>query len=89
MKFDYVRSEVPPLPGESAPQYVHEPIIPVRVIGPAGAWIIRGLLDTGAAETLIPMRFLEKLGIARGERFDLKGVSGVSFSAWLGIVDFA
>ena len=49
MRFAYAEREVDPLPGEFGPQIVYEPIILVRFIGPAGSWLIRGLLDTGAS----------------------------------------
>lgn len=58
MRFDDVEREVDPLPGESGLQIVHEPIILVRFVGPAGAWLIRGLLDTGASMTLLPRTFI-------------------------------
>jgi hypothetical protein len=87
VRFDYLLSEVDPLPGEEGPQYVSEPVITLRVIGPAGAWLIPGLLDTGAAETLIPSRYLDRLGVPRGPRYELAGAGGVGFPAWLGVVD--
>lgn len=55
MRFAYVPQQVHPLPGELGPQIIYEPIIVVRVVGPAGAWLVPGLLDTGACETLIPL----------------------------------
>ena len=87
MRFRYKERVVDPLPGESSPQVVYDPVIVVRVAGPLDAWLIPGLLDTGADETLLPMRFLALLGIPRGDRFDLTGVSGTRFPAWLGSVD--
>ena len=87
MRFDYRQIEVDPLPGDDGPQYVFEPVITVRVVGPAGAWLIRGLLDTGAAETIIPLQYLDRLGVPKGPRFDLTGAGGSGFPAWLGTVD--
>ena len=49
MRFDYAEREVDPLPGEFGLPIVYEPIILVRFVGPAGSWLIRGLLDTGAS----------------------------------------
>jgi hypothetical protein len=87
MRFEYLQEEVEPLPGERGPQYVFEPIITVRVIGPAGAWLIPGLLDTGAAETIIPRLYLDRLGVPKGPRYELAGAGGTGFPAWLGRVD--
>lgn len=68
MKFDYAEREVDPLTGVIGPQVVHEPIILVRFIGPGGAWLIRGLLETGASMTLAPRSYMKRLGVAPGER---------------------
>jgi len=87
VKFYYLQEEVEPLPEESGPQYVSEPVITVRVVGPGGTWLIPGLLDTGAAETILPLRYLDRLGVSKGPRYRLAGAGGTGFSAWLGMVD--
>ena len=88
VKFNYVERLVDPLPGESGIQYLHEPVIVVRAIGPSGTpWLIQGLLDTGADETLLPMRFRDRQGVARGGRYTLKGAGGSPLVAWIGEVD--
>ena len=87
MRFEYVEQEVAPLPGEEGVQTIYVPQVTVRVVGPARAVLIRGVLDTGAAETIIPIRYLERLGIEKGPRFDLMGAGGQGFPAWLGQVD--
>jgi len=87
VKFDYQSRDVDPLPGETGPQLVYEPIILLRVIGPSRAYFIPGLLDTGAAETLIPISFQNRLGVSRSSRFNLRSASGSPIPAWLGMVD--
>ncbi len=87
MRFDYREIVVDPLPGEIGLQTIDEPAISVRVVGPSGeGWIIPGLLDTGAAETLIPLDYMIRLGVEKGPRFELSGGGG-KFPAWLGMVD--
>jgi len=87
VKFAYMEHAVDPRPGEEGPQSVYEPLISVRVIGPAGVCVIRGLLDTGSTDTLVPMQFLDWLGVEKGPRFNLRAAGGSSFPAWLGNVD--
>lgn len=86
MRFDYAAREVDPLPGEFGPQVVHEPIILVRFIGPAGSWLIRGLLDTGASMTLVPRSFMSKLGVTPGKRARL-GTAAGGLNIQLGTLD--
>ena len=77
MRFDYREIVVDPLPGEIGLQTIDEPAISVRVVGPSGeGWIIPGLLDTGAAETLIPLDYMIRLGVEKGPRFELSGGGG-------------
>lgn len=87
MRFDYAEQLVDPLPGESGLQIILVPIIAVRVVGPSGRpWLIRGLLDTGADETLLPMAYLDRLGAERGARFELRA-NRTTFPAWVGEID--
>ncbi len=74
MRFDYAMREVDPLPGESGLQIIHEPIVLVRFAGPARSYLIRGLLETGAAMTLLPRFYLTKLGLSPSERVRLRAV---------------
>ncbi len=76
MRFDYAMREVDPLPGESGLQIIHEPIVLVRFAGPARSYLIRGLLDTGAAMTLLPRFYLTKLGLSPSERVRLRAAGG-------------
>ncbi|HEU5118115.1 MAG TPA: hypothetical protein VFT74_15955 [Isosphaeraceae bacterium] len=87
MRFDYIEEHVDPLPGEVGQQIIYVPQILVRVTGPAGTWLIPGILDTGSAETLLPRRYLERLGLDVGPRYNLTGAGGQEFPAWLGQVD--
>jgi hypothetical protein len=86
VRFDYVDREVDPLPGEIGPQVIHEPIIVVRFVGPAGAWLIRGLLDTGASMTLVPRSYMSRLGVTFGERVRLSTAAG-GLNVLLGTLD--
>jgi len=86
VRFDYALREVDPLPGESGLQVIHEPIIPVRFVGPRHAYLIRGLVDTGASMTLVPRSYLTKLGLAPGERIRLRTAAG-ALDIWLGTLD--
>ena len=86
MRFDYAEREVDPLPGEFGFQVVHEPIVLVRFSGPAGSWLIRGLLDTGASMTLVPRSFMGKLGVVPGERARLATAAG-GLNIQLGTLD--
>ena len=87
MRFDYLPQEVDPLPGEEGIQIVSRPVIVVRAIGPAGAWLIPGLVDTGATETLLPLSYVARLGVPRGDRIELAGAGGQLIPAWLSRVD--
>ena len=88
MRFDYSEREVDPLPGEFGLQVIHEPIVLVRFIGPSRAYLIRGLLDTGASMTLVPRFYFQKLGmsVARAERVRLRTASG-AVDVLLGTLD--
>jgi hypothetical protein len=76
VRFDYVGREVDPLPGELGTQVVSEPIIVVRFVGPKRAYLIRGLLDTGASMTLVPRSYLSRLGLAATARAQLQTAAG-------------
>jgi hypothetical protein len=39
------------------------PIVPITLVGPAGAWATNGLLDTGADDTVFPEILAGKIGI--------------------------
>ena len=86
MRFSYAEREVDSLPGEEGPQLIHEPIIPVRFLGPERSSLIRGLIDTVASMTLVPRSYMTKLGIAPGERARL-GTAAGSLTVQLGILD--
>ena len=67
MRFDYLPQEVDPLPGEEGTQILTRPVVVVRAVGPAGAWLIPGLVDTGATETLLPLSYVARLGASVDE----------------------
>jgi hypothetical protein len=48
------------------------PLIPITLIGPAGAWTDEGLLDTGADDTIFPAAIAQRIGI------DLSNAPGTS-----------
>ena len=70
-------------PGESGLQVIHEPIIPVRFIGPIRTYLIRGLLDTGASMTLLPPVLLDQArpGAGRSSSISNRG-GGTRCLAW-------
>jgi hypothetical protein len=86
VRFDYVEREVDPLPGESGPQVIYEPVVPVWFVGPQQTYLIRGLLDTGASMTLVPRFYLTKLGLMPGERVLLRTAAG-AVEVLLGMLD--
>ena len=88
MRFDYFAEEIAPLPGETGLQTVHVPILLANVVGPLRTYLIRGLVDTGAQETLLPLHYLKNLGVVRGERYALTAANQTPIYAWLGVVDF-
>jgi hypothetical protein len=65
---------------------MHEPIILVRFVGPQRTYLIRGLLDSGAAMTLVPRSYLVKLGLVPRERISLRTAAG-GLDVWLGPLD--
>jgi hypothetical protein len=77
---------VDPLPGETGPQLIYEPIILVKFVGPHTSYLIRGLIDTGASMTLLPRDYMSRLGIPLGERI-LLGTAASALRVTLGDVD--
>ena len=63
MRFPYVQYEVDPSPAEPGVIEVFRPVIPIRLIGRASSRLVRGLLDTGADESVIPMEFADRIGV--------------------------
>ena len=63
VRFSYIEREVDPMPGIPGSDREWEPQIPVRVGGVTSIQIVPGLVDTGASVTLIPLRYLERLGV--------------------------
>ncbi|MGP0064419.1 MAG: retropepsin-like aspartic protease [Isosphaeraceae bacterium] len=105
MRFSYLEREVDPLPGIPGSDREWEPQITVRVGGATSLQIVPGLVDTGASITLIPLRYLERLGIeplgtitlstvggpitVRLARVDLELHSSRTIHAWSALVGFA
>jgi hypothetical protein len=70
LKFDYLR--IPFLTGAPA---LPRPVLKVRVIGPSDWAVAWMLVDSGADETVLPQRFLERLGVSfSSERAVLGGM---------------
>lgn len=63
MKFEY-QQFVSPMPGSSDFQLILRPIIEVRFFGAEKSILYDALIDTGADETLLPMRLAEELGVS-------------------------
>ncbi|MFO0953719.1 MAG: hypothetical protein U0835_21700 [Isosphaeraceae bacterium] len=80
-----------PVRGIGTQRYVmvHRPMIPVRVIGPAGDDNLLGLADTGADDTLLPDFLIGPLGvvIAPGDRAVIVGIDGGTSVVKFGTVD--
>ena len=64
MRFAYGRYQVAPSPTRPGVTIISRPVIPVRLVGPAGAHVFYGLLDTGADETFITQEMADVLGVA-------------------------
>ncbi len=86
MRFPYIEREAVPLPGIPGSDREWEPQITVRVGGPKSLQLVPGLLDTGAVITIIPLRYLEKLGSKSVGKITLFG-SGTCFTAQVARVD--
>lgn len=88
MKFPYVEYSVEPSP--TLPNgIIYRPMLPIRVIGPAGEISILGLLDTGSDQTLLPRTVGNDIGanIDNTQQWSLGGVGGQSIHAVLGRVE--
>jgi predicted aspartyl protease len=105
VRFSYIQREVDPLPGIPGSDREWEPQIAVRVGGATSIQIVPGLVDTGASLTLIPLRYLDRLGVepvgtitlsggggpitARLARVDLELHTSRTIHAWSALVGFA
>jgi len=63
VNFPYGQYEVAPSTADPDLTVVFRPVIPVRVIGPAGAAAFYGLLDTGADQTVLPKALADLIGV--------------------------
>jgi hypothetical protein len=88
MRFPYEAYPVPGI-GEGRVAIVHRPVVPVRVFGPNGGEELRGLVDSGADDTLLPDLLIEVLGvvIAPGDTTLIRGVGGGRLVVPFGVVD--
>lgn len=77
MKFEYEgapRSRPGVTPGWPV---IRRPIVSVRVIGPAGSEDLRGRIDTGSDDTVLPRDLARRLGITlEGPSVVLRGIAG-------------
>jgi hypothetical protein len=64
MKFDYKAYEVQPFPGQPKPGVVFRPVVKLRILGTKSQIPFRGLIDTGADMTVIPMNIADFVGVA-------------------------
>lgn len=62
MKFEFIGYAVEESPAQSGAGVVFRPVIPVRILGPESRLLFRGLLDTGADETIITQAMAEVVG---------------------------
>lgn len=71
MKFFYrVYWMQPSLRGKWA--RVYRPIIPLTIAGPTRTKRVRGLVDTGSDDTLLPRSFADELGVGLDEKQGIK-----------------
>lgn len=89
MKFPYEDYQVDPslfLPGG----VLFRPEVLVRIIGPTGDALLMGLLDTGAAHTVLPWQVAQEIGIVPDESQELPvaGFTGEQLAIAPGTVDF-
>jgi hypothetical protein len=77
LRFPYTLREVDPASDEEGLQLVREPIVLVRFIGPLRAYMIRGLVDTGASTTLLPYHYMAKLGVEATGRGQFRTAGGM------------
>lgn len=64
MRFSYVGYQVETTPAQRGLETVYRPIIPVRLVGSQAEVRIRGLLDTGADETLLTREMADAIGLS-------------------------
>jgi hypothetical protein len=92
LRFPYERISVDPSYADPSP-YAYRPVIPITIYGLTKAYATRGLLDTGAVETILPRALVEDGRVdpafVEGERGTLLGPQGEPFDVVYGTVDLA
>ena len=75
--------------GSTRHEIVHRPVIPVRITGITGHHDLRGLVDTGANDTVLPDAILEFIGVTfrPGDRAVIVGIEGSTTVVRYGTVD--
>jgi hypothetical protein len=70
---------------------VFRPMIPIHLFGPAGRHELTGMVDTGADDTLIPERFIGRLGVVilPGDYAATGGIEGSMALVRYGTIDLA
>ena len=63
MRFPYQEYLSTPSPADRS-EVVHQPVVPIRVIGLHRSAQLVGLLDTGAVETILPEFLMSEVGVA-------------------------
>jgi hypothetical protein len=91
-RFPYERVEAEPSFADPSP-FVYRPVVPVTVVGLSMAFPTKGLLDTGATETVLPAYLFENglidPAFREGEEGLLFGADGRPFRVVYGTVDLA
>jgi hypothetical protein len=88
IRFPY---EAYPVRGVGATRHaiVHRPMIPIRIVGPAGRHDLPALVDTGADDSLLPDLLIGLLGVALrpGDHAVIVGIEGSTTVVRYGTID--
>ena len=85
----YYKEFPSPTAGGLRPAIILRPTARVHIVGPRGGRSYEGELDTGAAETMLPLEAVDRLGVRLipGRSIEIAGIGG-SVPAMIGWVDF-
>src|SRR5579883_2408180 len=91
-RFPYEKIQASPSFADPVP-FIYRPTIPLTIYGLTKVYLTKGLLDTGAEETILPRSLLDGReldpAIRMGEVDELRGADGRLFEVTYGTVDLA